>query len=136
MPKPAKRPSRSDYTDAAALREALRTFQQRSDEIATDNGMTSRMYQLLLMIKTARDGSERLGPTELEERLRLGKSTITELVTRSERRGLVQRALDPDRRGAILIGLTPTGERRLAAALAQMGSERRRLVRILTKLSV
>jgi DNA-binding MarR family transcriptional regulator len=121
--------------DAAELREALRSFQRRSDEIASAHGMTSRTYQLLLMIKTARDGNERAGPGELEDRLKLGKSTVTELVTRSEKRGLVQRTLDPDRPGSILIRLTPGGERRLAGALTELGSERRRLVRILSKLS-
>jgi DNA-binding MarR family transcriptional regulator len=121
--------------DAAELREALRSFQRRSDEIASAHGMTSRTYQLLLMIKTARDGNERAAPGELEDRLKLGKSTVTELVARSEKRGLVQRTLDPDRPGSILIRLTPGGERRLAGALTELGSERRRLVRILSKLS-
>lgn len=134
MAKTTKRPSQTDYRDAARLREALRTFQRRSDEIATAHGMTSRTYQLLLMIKTAEAGNGQASPSELEERLKLGKSTVTELVKRSESRGLVQRSLDPDRAGSILIGLTSTGERRLASALARMGDERRRLVKILSKL--
>jgi DNA-binding MarR family transcriptional regulator len=135
MQETAKRPSQKDYVEAAELREALRTFQHRSDEIATAHGLTARTYQLLLMIKTARDGSGRIGLTELEERLKLGKSTVTELVLRSERRGLVRRSLDPDRRRGIQITLTPAGERRLASAVAELGDERRRLVRVLSKQS-
>lgn len=135
MNQTTKRPTARDYADAAQLREALRAFQRGSDVIASDYGITSRMYQLLLMIKTARDGTERAGPAELEERLKLGKSTVTELVTRSEQRGLVRRELDPDRLGSILVRLTPVGDRLLARMLAAMGDERRRLINILSKLS-
>jgi DNA-binding MarR family transcriptional regulator len=56
-----------------------------------------------LLRKTGRDGDERAGLTELEERLKLGKSTVTELVLRSEERGLVRRELNQKRRGTISI---------------------------------
>lgn len=135
MTKTLKPPTAGDYAEAASLREALRSFQRTSDEVTAANGITSRMYQLLLMIKTGREGNERAGLTELEERLKLGKSTVTELVLRSEERGLVRRELDQKRRGAISIRLTPDGERRLATALAELGDERRRLIRILSKLA-
>ena len=127
-----KAPTASDYAEAAALREALRAFTRRSDLVTRAQGLTARTYQLLLMIKTARDGSERIGLTELEDRLQLGKSTITELVLRSEKRGLVRRELDPARRRGISIRLTPAGERRLAGAFTELGDERRRLVSLLT----
>jgi len=127
-PKP---PTPEDYAEAAALREALRRFQRSSDEIAEANGMTSRTYQLLLMVKTARGGAERARLNELEARLQLGKSTITELVARSEKRGLVRRELDRDRPGAIFVRLTPSGERRLAKMLVELGDERARLVGML-----
>jgi DNA-binding MarR family transcriptional regulator len=77
------------------------------------------------MVKTARDGSEQAGLTELVERLQLGKSTVTELVLRTEQRGLVRRELDPDRLNSILVRLTRAGEQRLAGALADLGNERR-----------
>jgi DNA-binding MarR family transcriptional regulator len=133
--KTLKPPRSGDYAEAAALREALRSFQRRSDEVTAANGITSRTYQLLLMIKTGRDGNERAGLTELEERLKLGKSTVTELVLRSEVRGLVRRELDQKRRGAISIRLTREGEHRLANALGELGDERRRLIGILSKLA-
>ena len=60
---------------------------------------------------------------QLEERLQLGKSTVTELVLRSEKRGLVRRELDRNRRRGISIRLTPNGERRLAKALGELGDE-------------
>ncbi|MBA3734862.1 MAG: hypothetical protein H0W90_06655 [Actinobacteria bacterium] len=68
--------------------------------------------------------------------LQLRKSTVTELVLRSEKRGLVQRQLEPDARGAIAVVLTPEGERCLAEVLAELGSERPRLVGILSKSSL
>jgi DNA-binding MarR family transcriptional regulator len=135
MPKTLKQPTAREYADASALREALRGFERRSDEITSSHGMTSRTYQLLLMIKTGEAGPERAGLPELEERLKLGKSTVTELVLRSEKRGLVERQLETGSRGAITIRLTPDGERSLADAVMALGDERRRLLGILSKLS-
>jgi DNA-binding MarR family transcriptional regulator len=128
-------PTAAEYAQAAALREALRAFQRRTDVVTAANGLTSRTYQLLLMIKTARAGSAQAGLAELEERLQLGKSTVTELVQRSEKRGLVRRELDRNRPGVISIRLTRAGDRRLANALAELGDERRRLIKILSKLA-
>lgn len=127
-------PRESDYVEAAALREALRRFERRSEDITQATGVTSRTYQLLLMIKTARGREERIGLAELEERLQLGRSTVTELVLRSEQRGLVRRELDRGRRRGISIKLTALGERRLARVVAELGDERHRLVQILAEL--
>lgn len=126
-----KSPSAGDYAEAAALREAIRSFQHVSERITAANGLTSRSYQLLLMVKTARPGNGRAGLAELEDRLKLGKSTVTELVLRCESNGLVRRELEPNRRGAIAVCLTPRGERRLAKTLAELGDERRRLMDVL-----
>lgn len=126
--------ARDDYAQAAALREALRLFQHRSEEVTSANGLTARTYQLLLMIKTARGGNERVGLAELEERLRLGKSTVTELVLRSEKHGLVRRELDRNRRRGISIRLTARGEERLGNAVEQLGDERRSLIDLLSQL--
>jgi DNA-binding MarR family transcriptional regulator len=122
-----------DYRRAAELREALRLFQRRTEEVTSAHDLTPRTYQLLLMIKTARSGDARATLAELEERLQLGKSTVTELVLRTEKRGLVLRELDRQRGRGITISLTANGERRLAAAVEELGDERRRLIRILTR---
>lgn len=129
------RPTNEEYARAAQLREALRVFQRRTEEVTSAHELTPRTYQLLLMIKTARNGDARLGLTELEERLQLGKSTVTELVLRAEKRGLVFRELDRSRRRGIAISLTTAGEQRLATALVELGNERRRLVEILARLA-
>ncbi|HEX6663105.1 MAG TPA: MarR family transcriptional regulator [Gaiellaceae bacterium] len=128
-------PAPDDYVRAAALREALNSFRRSSEIVTSANGLTSRTYQLLLMIETARLGDGGAGLSELEERLQLGKSTVTELVVRTERRGLVRRELDPQRRGAILVRLTPKGRRQLAKAVAELGNERDRLIELLSRLA-
>ena len=131
VPKP---PTSDDYARAAQLREALRRFQRSTEVITAAHDLTARMHQLLLMIKTARGGKGRAGLSELEDRLQLGKSTITELVLRSEKRGLVRRDLDRARPGAITVSLTRAGERRLEQVTAALGDERHRLVEILSQL--
>lgn len=132
----AAAPTAIDYSAAAALREALRAFHRQSETVARANAITPRAYQLLLMIKTARGGGERAGLGELEERLQLGKSTVTELVLRSEEGGLVRRDLDRERPGTISVRLTPRGKRRLARTVAELGDERRRLMELLSRLSI
>jgi DNA-binding MarR family transcriptional regulator len=124
-------PTQAEYKVAAELREALRHFARRTELAARDQGLTARSYQLLLMIKTGRDQPGSAGLSELEDRLQLGKSTITELVLRAEAAGLVVRELDKTRRRGIVVRLTRTGEKRLADALATLGDERQRLRRIL-----
>jgi DNA-binding MarR family transcriptional regulator len=128
MAKSETRSPAPEYMEAAALREALRAFVRRSELVARSEGLTERVYQLLLMIRTGRDGTESAGFTELEERLQLGKSTVAELVARCERRGLVRRRLDEDRRGAIRISLTASGEKRLERVVVELGDERRRFL--------
>jgi DNA-binding MarR family transcriptional regulator len=83
------------------------------------------------MLKTGRDQPGAAGLSELEDRLQLGKSTITELVLRAETAGLVARELDKSRSRGITVRLTKTGERRLARVLATLGDERKRLGTIL-----
>jgi DNA-binding MarR family transcriptional regulator len=120
-----------DYGNAAALREALRRFARRTELVTRANGLTPRSYQLLLMLKTGRREQGRAGLGELEERLQLGKSTVTELVLRSEDAGYVRRELDRTRRGAISVRLTPAGARRLAKVVSALGDERARLAELL-----
>lgn len=127
-------PTEAEYAEAAALREALRAFQRRSEVMTRANGLTERTHQLLLMIKTARAGDGTAGLPELEERLQLGKSTVTELVLRTEERGLVRRDLDRTRPRGIAVRLTPVGERRLAKAVRVLGDERIHLFELLSKI--
>ena len=80
-----------DAVAVAEFRASLRTFLRRSERIARRSGLTPQRHLLLLMIKGAPDGSEQSTVTELSERLQLAQSTVTELVGRAERAGLVER---------------------------------------------
>ncbi len=121
------------YNAAASLREALRSFERRSEQAARANGLTGRTYQLLLMIKTGRAGEGKASLRELEQRLQLGKSTTTELVLRAEKRSFVKRTLDRPRRREILITLTPLGKRRLDHVFRELGNERTHLIDLLNQ---
>jgi DNA-binding MarR family transcriptional regulator len=109
------------------LREALALFVRTSEQITRSYGLTLPRYQLLLMVKTARNGEERASLAELQERLRLAQSSVVELVKRAEAHGLVRRELSQANRRVIVVALTEEGARRLAAALRDLTSARERL---------
>jgi DNA-binding MarR family transcriptional regulator len=127
-------PSQKTFDEAAALREALRGFHRNSDLVVRTFGLTPRTNLLLLMIKTARDGNGIAPLPELEERLQLGKSTITELVLRTEERGLVRRELDRTRSRGVAVRLTAEGERLIGETVRALGDERARLIETLSKI--
>lgn len=116
--------SMSEYQSVAELRAALRKFLRVSERAARRHGLTQQRYQLLLMIKGAPDGSQRSTVTTLAERLQLAQSTVTEHLARAEGAGLVTR--DPSNHDGrvVFFSLTPEGERRLAALLQDLRTER------------
>ena len=118
----------------AAFRGVLRSFLRASEEIAQTNGLTPRRHLLLLMIKGAPDGSERATVSDLVERLQLAQSTVTELVTRAEQAGLVERAVSSEDARVALLRLTPEGERRLARVFKSHEAEREKLHQMLAEL--
>ena len=122
-----------DYRAAAALRAAVRAFLHRGEQAARRAGLTPQRQLLLLMIKGAPDGTERATVTELARRMRLAQHTVTELASRAEGAGLVAReGSDDDGRG-VRLRLTPEGERRLAATVAELREDRRRLIEMLAE---
>lgn len=129
---PADETTREDaYQEAAALREALRVFARRTEDVARTYGLTARSYTLLLMIKTGRDSSGGATTNELEQRLQLAQSTVAELLDRTEKNGLVRRELHPGRKGRIIIRLTPKGERQLRRAHLELQRDRQYLFQLL-----
>ena len=133
--KDAEDPSLQDYQAAADLRAAIRLFQRRTEDVARRHGLTPQRHALLLMIKGAPDGSERSTVTALAERLQLAQSTVTELVARAERVGLIAREPDDEDARVSHLRLTPEAARRLAATSAVLARERERLEELLTRLS-
>lgn len=111
----------------AEFRAALRHFLRRSERVARGSGLTPQRYLLLLMIKGARDGSERSTVTELADRLQLAQSTVTELVSRAEEAGLLERERSPTDARVAHLRLTREGESRLARSFTELATERAQL---------
>ena len=103
----------------AAFRSELRGFLRHSERVGRNWNLTPQRYTLLLAIKGAPDGSERLSFTELARRLHLSPNTVTELCARAEAAGLIRR--EPSERDlrVVYLRLTREGERRLQGALRE-----------------
>jgi DNA-binding MarR family transcriptional regulator len=124
-------PRLEEYRRAADLRAALRRFLRASETVARRHHLTPQRYLLLLMIKGAPDGSQRSTVTDLATRLQLAQSTVTELVHRAERAGLLERQQSREDARVAYLSLTGEGEKRLAGAVADLGTERKRLAELL-----
>jgi DNA-binding MarR family transcriptional regulator len=123
-------PSHDTFREAAALRATLRKFMRSSERVAREEGLTPSRYLLLLMIKASEGGRSTV--TELAERMQLTQSTVTELVTRAESAGLVSREQSEDDARVFWLRLTRDAEERLGRAVARNGSERGRLLELLS----
>ncbi|WP_211267114.1 MarR family winged helix-turn-helix transcriptional regulator [Nonomuraea candida] len=73
-------------------------------ESAREHGLTQQQGQLLCVLMAQPYGMSELGAT-----LGLAKSSLTGLVDRTERNGLVERTPDPDDSRAVRVALTPRG---------------------------
>ena len=118
----------------AEFRAALRQFLRVSERIARQSNLTPQRYLLLLMVKGAVDGSERSTVTELSDRMQLAQSTVTELVSRAEEAGLLQREQSNTDARVAHLRLTVEGERRLTLAFRGLASERENLRAVFTHL--
>ncbi len=121
-------PRLHDFIQVAELRAALRHFLRENERIAARYGLTPQRYLLLLMIKGALDGSERSTVTELSRRMQLAQHTVTELVARTVRAGLIQRTVSVEDRRVVHLRLTANGERKLADSFRDLEAERRALI--------
>ena len=119
--------SAAEAVPVAEFRAALRGFLRTSERNARAAGLTPQRYLLLLMIKGAPGGSEQSTVTELSERLQLAQSTVTELVSRAEEIGLVERERSSDDGRIAHLRLTEEGDRRLAEVFSSNERERHAL---------
>lgn len=127
-------PTREDYEEAGRLRLALQDFLRRSELIVRGHGLTSERYQLLLLVKLAAAEGRSATVADLATSLHLARSTVTQLVRRAENLRLVRRELsERDARIRYLV-LTEEGERRLGAAVTDLGEERVRLLELVSRL--
>jgi DNA-binding MarR family transcriptional regulator len=124
----------TDFVAVAEFRAGLRRFLRRSERVARESGLTPQRYLLLLMVKGAPDGSEQSTVTELSQRLQLAQSTVTELVSRAEDAGLLQREQSQADARVAHLSLTEEGERRLQQAFNVLSSERGNLREVFSRL--
>jgi len=119
----------------AEFRAGLRAFMHRSEQSARAWGLTPQRYSLLLAIKGAPDGSERLSFTEISRRLLLSRNTVTELCQRAEEAGLIQREPSERDHRIVYLRLTAEGERRLTGVVLDNDLLRRELDKTFRRLS-
>lgn len=112
----------------AAFRANLRTFLRRSEVVSRQWGLTPQRYLMLLAIKGAEDGSEQLSVSALADRLQLERHTVTELASRAEAAGLLERVPSAADHRVIHLRLTPEGELRLMGALVESEPDRAELL--------
>jgi DNA-binding MarR family transcriptional regulator len=119
----------------AEFRAELRTFMSRSEDVSRRWGLTPQRYLLLLMIKGAPDRTQRLSFTELAERLKLSRNSVTELVTRAEELGLVRREPASHDARVVYVRLTEDGDRRVCGALKDSDEFRREIATAFARLT-
>ncbi len=101
----------------ASFRSDLRAFQSATDRVVRRWGLTPQRYQLLLAVKGAPSGEQRLSFTELAATMQLSRNTVTELCARCEAAGLIEREPAEHDLRVVYLRLTQEGERCLAGAL-------------------
>lgn len=82
------------------------------------------------LLDTLQAGPRRI--TDLAESEALAQPTVTQLVDRLERHGLVSRRRCAEDRRAVLVSVTAAGRRRLEAVQAQFSAEMRLAVAVLS----
>jgi DNA-binding MarR family transcriptional regulator len=121
--------------ELSEFRTGLRVFLRESERVAERWGLTPQRYLLLLSIKGAPDGSERISFGRLADRLQLSRNSVTELVARAEEAKLVRREPSDRDQRVTYLRLTEEGERRLLGALGEGEANRRELVRAFDSLA-
>lgn len=125
-------PAAGDYREAAALRGALRQFLRRSEQATRAHGLTPEQYEFLLLLHVSPQEQATIG--HLCAALVRKQSAVTQLARRAQNQGLITRQLSDEDARVRYLKLTKKGERRLAAVLGDLGTERAHLLAILSEL--
>jgi len=122
----------AEITRAAALRSAIRRFAARTEVVASETGISSEHYNLLLMLQDAELTGRPLSVSGLTAASTLQQTAVREFVAGAERAGLVEREHSaPDRP---TLRLTDRGQRRLVAAFVALRHDRAELARAVERL--
>ena len=90
----------------------------RLDAILKPHGLTFARYEALVLLTFSSRGSLPLG--KMGERLQVHPTSVTSIVDRLERAGLVVRRRHPDDGRAVLAEITPTGRALVETATADL----------------
>lgn len=123
----ASLPTAEEAARVAEFRVALRRFQRQTEVVARECGITPGWYQLLLQIKGAPDLTEQTTVTALADRLQLAQSSVTELVSRAQQAGLIERTPSSVDARVIHLRLSTQGQTIFARAFRSLASEREAL---------
>ncbi len=102
--------------------QALRAFLRKSELVARKHGLTPQRQQLLVMIAGATDGTSTI--TDLSAQLSLAQTTVTEHVHRAVLAGLIERRTSAADGRVTHLTLTPEGDRRMRATMADLHADR------------
>ncbi len=92
-----------------ALRRIVRAIDMHSKKLAQHHGVTGPQ---ILILKRLSEAPE-LAVGELAKRVSLSQATVTDILDRLERRGLVMRVRSTSDKRRVLVRATPEGERLL-----------------------
>jgi len=121
-------PTPQELATVAQLRASLRSFAAATTEVAARNGLTTRQYDLCLLLASGQDG---LIGRAVADALNLSPNTASELISRAEREGLVKRSASTRDTRLKPLSLTAEGRRRFIAAFNDLRPERARVLAIL-----
>jgi DNA-binding MarR family transcriptional regulator len=129
--------SSSEYQILAEFRFQLAGFMRRRKDAARSEGIQPQQYELLLAI-TGLSGNKQPTIKELAQQLCLEHHTVVELADRLERKGLLSRTISPADKRAVLLRVTPAGQRVLGRivrfSFAQLREEAPELIRSLQRI--
>lgn len=111
------------------MRVALRRFLAVSDDATAACGLTPRQYDLLALLHSP--AHDRLTPSEIASELSLSRSATTELLTRADSAGLIERHPDAVNARQKHVAATPDGTQKFLAAVVHLREERQRLLQLL-----
>jgi len=121
-------PTPQELATVAQLRASLRSFAAATTEVAARNGLTTRQYDLCLLLASGQDS---LIGRAVADALNLSPNTASELISRAEREGLVKRSASTRDTRLKPLSLTAEGRRRFIAAFNDLRPERARVLAIL-----
>jgi DNA-binding MarR family transcriptional regulator len=115
-----------DYAALVSLRTGLQQLDSFSEQLCRRHGCTASMFQLMLAVKTGRQGKG-LDIGMLATSLRVRHPSAAAMVRKAEACGFLETAVDPDDGRRVLVRLTDGGEETVEALASAHAGELRRL---------